>query len=76
MNDFRDRVKREQNELAIKISRLQPFLSGSVYGSLSSDEQTRLSDQLYYMGQYNRILLERIVAFPKTTPCDDNPTGK
>lgn len=75
---YKDRVRREYNELDARCMRLRVFVQAdSVYGSLPMEEQSRLSDQLYHMEQYVSILRRRIAWFDRTeTPCDDNPTGK
>ncbi len=63
-HSFKDRVRREAQELHIKIERLQAFIdAGTVYDSLPPDEQARLSDQLYHMHAYGAILSLRIQNF-------------
>jgi hypothetical protein len=58
-----ERVVAEKSELTEKLDRLESFVDGSVYASLSAAEQTRLSRQLLIMKLYEQVLSERIAAF-------------
>ena len=78
---YKDRVRREYQELKAGANRLRTFNRGVVYESLPKEEQARLEDQLYHMIQYEHILSRRIAWFdkqdcPKEGPCDDDPCGR
>lgn len=58
------RVVDEKTELDVKTLALCKFIYiGSIFPTLSVDEQYLLKDQCEYMSQYSRILGERIAAF-------------
>lgn len=67
MNDFYDRLKKEQVELNGKIEKLRAFIwDGSpIYEKLSQVDQHLLANQLHAMRQYSEILQARLerVAF-------------
>ena len=63
MQAHQQRVVEEKVELSEKLTKLELFLSGSVYASLPSAEQTRLSRQYLIMQLYEQVLSERIGAF-------------
>jgi len=57
---YKDRVKREHQELESNLARLGAFIGTVKHNALPMHEQARLSDQAYFMSQYSRILQERI----------------
>jgi len=57
---YQDRVRREHDELNIKINRLEAFIAGSVFDTLPPEEQERLEKQEYHMRNYCLMLIERI----------------
>lgn len=63
MQPYQERVITEQTELQDKIDKLYKFTTIDLYKGLDKLEQDRLSEQLGYMIDYNRVLLERITAF-------------
>ena len=63
MLPHQERVVKEEQELDEKIEKLNNFLGTSIFASLDTREQERLSRQLYHMQCYSSILAERIVAF-------------
>lgn len=63
MQPHQERVVKEQEELAGNVSRLQTFLVGDMFKTLSAEEQERLTRQVKYMLLYSDVLLERIKAF-------------
>lgn len=74
---YKDRVRREYQELKANANRLRTFNGGVVYESLPKEEQARLEDQLYHMIQYEHILARRIAWFDKQDcPNDDDPCGR
>lgn len=75
---YKDRVKREHDELGHRVTRLSTFMGTTVHDSLPKEEQSRLSDQLYHMEQYHRLLHERIFWFgtDEAHPVDDDPCGR
>ncbi len=63
MYPHQERVVVEQNELDEKVDKLYHFLETSIFMSLDTREQERLSKQLYHMQCYSAILVERIKNF-------------
>jgi hypothetical protein len=63
MLPHQERVVVEKRELDEKITKLTLFKISSVFSSLPSDEQDRLSRQFDCMIKYSSILRERIDAF-------------
>ena len=57
------RVIEERRELNVKLDKLVEFLKGTIFQSLPTDEQERLSRQCGVMQEYSNILAERIVHF-------------
>lgn len=62
---YQQRVVDERTELLERTNKLAAFLVTPTFDRLADDEQTRLRDQLEYMVGYDRILSERIAAFPQ-----------
>lgn len=63
MQPFQQRVVDEKHELDVKLGKLMEFLNTDVYSKLAEAEKDRLVRQLMYMGQYSKVLGERIAAF-------------
>lgn len=63
MEAYQTRVIEEKKELDDKISRLQPFINGERFMSLSVEEQHRMLRQFVLMEKYSAVLGERIAAF-------------
>jgi hypothetical protein len=63
MLDYQQRVVDEKKELDDKIQRLDEFLAGNTYKTLSEGERQRLARQLAAMSDYSQVLFERIAAF-------------
>lgn len=68
---YQTRVIEEQSALSERLERLRLFVNGAVFSKLSSDEQSRLHQQAYYMLGYNRMLQARIAAFEGLPHADD-----
>jgi len=74
---YKDRVRRERDEVRVRADRLGAFIDGSVFLKLPSKEQTRLGRQLHHMMGYLQILSERVEWFDEEeTPSDDDPMGR
>jgi len=58
-----DRVIAERQELQQRIMKLALFIEEIIYKTLPSDEQERLTKQLWYMKDYENILTQRIANF-------------
>jgi hypothetical protein len=63
MQPHQERVVTEKQELDAKISKLEAFVTGSIFAALQADEQDRLTRQLTLMTQYPAVLQERISNF-------------
>lgn len=63
MQPHQQRVVDEKDELEEKLTKLNSFIGGTIYDSLSADERNRLSRQAVIMKDYLDILNERINAF-------------
>lgn len=63
MKDFIDRMKKEQDDLDIKISKIELFKTSSTYQELSIIEKDLLDIQEAYMKKYNDILSKRIAFY-------------
>lgn len=63
MKDFIDRMKKEQDDLDIKISKIELFKTLSKYQELSIIEKDLLDIQEAYMKKYNDILSKRIAFY-------------
>lgn len=63
LKPHQQRVVDEKTQLTEKLEKLDAFLGGSVYSSLPSDEQSRLSRQHLIMQLYEQVLSERISGF-------------
>jgi hypothetical protein len=61
---YQQRVLQEREELNERIIKLVMFIA-TRSDEVPEDEQKRLDRQLWIMGQYSAVLLERIEAFPK-----------
>jgi hypothetical protein len=60
MPDWRERLYAEHTELTLRIDKLKDFVfSSEEFLELSSDDQTDLLMQLYYMKQYASVLSRR-----------------
>ena len=60
---YQDRVRSEKQDLDDKLSKLRDFQNTRVFAGLSVEEQARLYTQCGLMGEYSKILGERIAAF-------------
>lgn len=60
---FQDRVRKEDQELAGNLQRLQAFFDTDTFARLDPREQDRLRRQAGHMAEYSRVLDERIQAF-------------
>lgn len=60
---YQQRVVEEKQALDEKITRLAEFMTGEVFPRLSDVEQSRLRNQIRFMGGYSAVLEERIAAF-------------
>lgn len=58
MENFKDRMKTEHNELAERIVKLSTFMNGPIFETLEEDEQNDMKEQLRSMILY-RTALER-----------------
>ena len=58
MENYKDRMKTEHNELAERIVRLSTFINGPIFETLEEDEQSDMKEQLRAMIMY-RTALER-----------------
>lgn len=58
MENFKDRMKTEHNELAERIVKLSTFMNGPIFETLEKDEQNDMKEQLRGMILY-RTALER-----------------
>ncbi|MCO6525065.1 MAG: hypothetical protein J6562_08605 [Candidatus Schmidhempelia sp.] len=54
------RVVEENDELQSKIAKLRSFVNGSVFRTITKNEQLLLRRQLHHMVEYGIILNERI----------------
>lgn len=59
-----ERVVLERAELDARYNKLEAFMNGEIFPTLEVDERMRLLDQHAAMGQYSRVLADRIAAFP------------
>lgn len=57
------RVLDEKAELDIRLSKLTAFFGTPIFTGLDEEERERLAAQARAMGEYSRILSDRIVAF-------------
>lgn len=58
------RVVEEKQELRSKLDKLNDFImNNDLFKSLDTDEQFRLREQAYHMGEYDSILGDRIEVF-------------
>ena len=57
---FKDRVRNEHSELLNKITKLASFVGTPTFSALSSEEKTRLRQQLRIMREYELVLEQRI----------------
>lgn len=64
MNDYQDRVRKEQEELGIKILKLLDFIKDSnIFKKLEYSDKQLLKDQYDVMVKYNGLLVQRIARF-------------
>ena len=63
MQPHQERVVTEKAELDSKIEKLDTFLHGSIYQTLTDEERMRLMRQFCHMKDYSNVLGERIAAF-------------
>ncbi len=63
MEPWQERVVVEREELEEKIQKLEAFIRSPGYASVLHDERYRLHQQMFYMGEYSRILADRIAVF-------------
>jgi hypothetical protein len=63
MEAYQERVVAEKAELSDKLSKLEAFVMGKAFDSVSAPEQARLSRQCLIMQLYVQVLSERIEAF-------------
>lgn len=63
MQAHQERVMIERDDLALKIARLESFLTGGIFSTLPVEEQTRLMEQHGHMKKYHDVLFKRISAF-------------
>jgi hypothetical protein len=63
MQPHEQRVVTERDELAEKLTRLNSFIGGDVFNTLSPEEKERLGEQARVMKEYLDILNDRINAF-------------
>jgi hypothetical protein len=57
------RVLDEKAELDVRLSKLNAFFGTPIFTGLDKDERERLAAQARVMGEYSRILGDRIEAF-------------
>jgi hypothetical protein len=62
MQPHQQRVVEEKDALAEKLTKLNSFIGGTIYDSLSADERNRLCRQAAVMKDYLDILNDRINA--------------
>lgn len=63
MQPHQQRVVDERAELDDKLTKLNTFIDGAMFGTLDADERDRLKQQAATMAMYSDILSERIAAF-------------
>lgn len=63
MQPHQERVVAELNDLTEKHKKLGVFLQGDTFKSLDVEERARLTSQHAVMGEYAKILTERIANF-------------
>lgn len=63
MSDYKDRAIEEQTELAIKIEKLNKFISTKEFARFDTLEKYDLLSQLSAMKAYNKSLKSRISRF-------------
>lgn len=63
MKPYQERVEQEAKELRIKCDKLYAFIDSEIFEGLAGVDKARLTVQVYYMGAYLGILLERIDAW-------------
>jgi hypothetical protein len=65
MEDFKDRLKKELEELSVKTGKLYKFIIfNESFITLCEDEKDRLRKQLKLMQQYQDVLHDRIISLP------------
>lgn len=68
MKDYQQRVVDEKEELDGRLSRLEDFLTTSLFAKLDGAEKDRMQRQAAIMRAYSALLRERIDAFTEGTP--------
>lgn len=63
MKPYQERVLIEKQELDVRLSRLNDFISSDSFYSVPTSEQDMLKDQLIAMQVYSEILANRIAGF-------------
>ena len=63
MMEYQQRVMDEKNQLAERLGKLNDFMLGTVFLSLTNDEKNRLNRQGKIMQLYLDVLEERVEAF-------------
>lgn len=63
MQPHQQRVIEEKEELDIKIEKLTSFFETKLFHEIDILEQNRLKTQLHHMGEYSKILSDRINNF-------------
>jgi hypothetical protein len=61
MNDFKQRLLDEKQQLDERIGKLEAFIESDEYINVDGHQMSLLNIQLYSMLTYSQILLERIV---------------
>jgi hypothetical protein len=68
LQPYQERVVEEKKELDEKIAKLTTFLDGEIFAAMSDQkEQIRLIRQRAVMGEYSRLLGDRIAAFSEAS---------
>jgi len=67
MTSWKDRLVREERELAEKILKLTDFFQTETYQELGSYDRLLLATQLDYMTGYHKILSKRISWYEHAT---------
>lgn len=64
MRKYQERVIKEREDLRTKIRKLSEFIGGDRYNKTPAPEQNRMIRQREIMKEYDKVLTERIEAFP------------
>ena len=71
MKPYQQRVVEEKEQLDEKKNKLGEFLESDEFKAVDSDEQHRLTRQHQVMGEYSKILGERIGSFVAACPSEN-----